>query len=205
MNDQAKRVSPPRRRFLRFSVRGMIVVVLLIGGWLGWFVWSARTQRQAVAAIEKTDGNTVLYDWQWKNGTNLVGGEPWAPKWLLQSLGIDYFNNVAAVCVVSPSEKQLIHVGELRRLQHLTLCEPDMSETSLAHLRGLTKLSQFHLLANHVTDADLAHLEQLTNLPNLSEIALACPQISGSGLAHLKRFRKLSILDLEGTAVTDSD
>ena len=31
-------VSRPWRRFLRFSVRGMIVAVLLVSGWLGWIV-----------------------------------------------------------------------------------------------------------------------------------------------------------------------
>ena len=54
MTDQAKPISRPWRRLLRFSVRGMIVVVLVIGGWLGWIVRTAPTiQREAVAAIEK--------------------------------------------------------------------------------------------------------------------------------------------------------
>jgi TRAP-type C4-dicarboxylate transport system permease small subunit len=39
------------RRWLRFSVRGLIIVVLLIGGWLGWLVRSAHVQRDAVVAI----------------------------------------------------------------------------------------------------------------------------------------------------------
>ena len=34
MTDQANLGSHPWRRFLRFSVRGMIVLVLVIGGWL---------------------------------------------------------------------------------------------------------------------------------------------------------------------------
>ena len=42
MTDQAKPTPRPWRRFLRFSVRGMIVVVLVIGGWLGWVVRSAQ-------------------------------------------------------------------------------------------------------------------------------------------------------------------
>ena len=46
-------VARPWRRFLRFSVRGLIVLVLVIGVWLGWLVRSARIQREAVAAIRK--------------------------------------------------------------------------------------------------------------------------------------------------------
>ena len=67
MTDQARHVSRPWRRFLRFSVRGMIVVVLLIGVWMGWLVRNTRIQREAIAAIRKAGGR-VLYDWQWKNG-----------------------------------------------------------------------------------------------------------------------------------------
>ena len=50
MNDQAKPISRHWRSFLRFSVRGLIVLVLVIGGWLGWIVrthgFSARLWRQ---------------------------------------------------------------------------------------------------------------------------------------------------------------
>jgi hypothetical protein len=31
-------VSRPWRRYLRFSVRGMVIIVLLIGGRFGWIV-----------------------------------------------------------------------------------------------------------------------------------------------------------------------
>ncbi len=64
MTDQAVPVSRPWRRFLRFSVRGMIVVVLLIGIGLGWIVRAirgARIQRDAVLAI-KNAGGFVQYN-----------------------------------------------------------------------------------------------------------------------------------------------
>jgi hypothetical protein len=50
------------RKYVRFSVRGLIVVVLLTGGWLGWIVREAHFQRDAVAAIVKS-GGIVVYDW----------------------------------------------------------------------------------------------------------------------------------------------
>ncbi len=72
MPDQTKPVRRPWRRFLRFSVRGLIVVVLVIGAWLGWLVRSARIQREAVAAIEHARGS-VSYDWEWANGKSIPG------------------------------------------------------------------------------------------------------------------------------------
>ncbi len=64
MTDQPKPITRPWRRFLRFSVRGMIALVLLIGGWLGWIVRDASVQREAVAAIKRAGGLPV---YQWEN------------------------------------------------------------------------------------------------------------------------------------------
>src|SRR5271167_2173291 len=88
--------SRPWRRFLRFSVRGLIVVVLVIGAWLGWLVRSARIQREAVAAIERAGGN-VTFDSGWTENTTNRPREPWAPEWLVDQIGIDYFAHVCAV------------------------------------------------------------------------------------------------------------
>src|SRR5262249_17562117 len=66
MTDQANPASRPWRRFLRFSMRGMIVVVLVIGGGSGWIAQlarQARIQRDAMAAITKV-GGFAFYDWQ---------------------------------------------------------------------------------------------------------------------------------------------
>ena len=38
-----------------------------------------------------------MYDWQWKNGDFDPLGEPWAPKWLVDRIGVDYFGHVVRV------------------------------------------------------------------------------------------------------------
>ena len=65
----------------------MIVLVLVIGGWLGVIVRSARVQRDAVAAIEKAGGE-VHFDWERKNGTVVPGGKPWEPARFVKFLGV---------------------------------------------------------------------------------------------------------------------
>jgi hypothetical protein len=62
MPNQAQPVSRPWGRYLRVSVRGLIVVVLLIGASLGWIVRSAHTQRDAVAPLKRA-GGLVRYEW----------------------------------------------------------------------------------------------------------------------------------------------
>ncbi len=54
-----KAVSRPWQRYLRLSVRSLIVVVVLIGATLGWIARSARLQREAVAAILKAGGHVT--------------------------------------------------------------------------------------------------------------------------------------------------
>ncbi len=135
MFDQAKPVSRPWRRFLRFSVRGLVVVVLLVGGWLGWIVRSARIQRDAVAAIRKVEG-LVDYDWEWCDGNHIPDGKPWAPESLVQLLGVDYFGHVTSVGFGSQeSDATLVHVGCLTQLEELNLNQSSVSDAGLQHLR----------------------------------------------------------------------
>ena len=141
MPDQAKPVSRPWRRFLRFSVRGMIVVVLVIGGWLGWIVRSARIQREAVMAIENA-GGAVSYDWDRISG-NIPAGRPWAPEWLVNLIGVDFFGHVTEALIKQNStvtDGVIATVGCLTRLHDLFLPSTSVSDVGLSHLNGLTNL-----------------------------------------------------------------
>lgn len=54
-----------RSRFVvRFSLRVMMILVLVVGGGLGWIVRHARIQREALAGVKRA-GGTAWYDWQW--------------------------------------------------------------------------------------------------------------------------------------------
>ena len=112
---QANPISRPWRKLLRFSVRVMIVVVLVVGGWLGWFVRSARIQREAVVAIRRV-GGLVSYDFEWKIGKGRVNGEPWAPRCLMEEIGINCFGNAVSVHSGCASEAELIHFTRLNSL-----------------------------------------------------------------------------------------
>ena len=205
MQDQADLASRPWRRYLRFSVRGLIVLVLVIGGGLGWMVRSARIQRGAVAAIERA-GGSVLYDWEWLDGKGqpVRGGEPWAPTWFVDLIGADYFRNVVAVEFLAsstPNDVLIAQVGQLTGLQQSRVFAPSLTDVSLARLEGLTKLFKLRLYGTQVTDAGLAHLKGLTGLDSL---CLEHTHVTDAGLAHLRGLTKLSYLHIGHTAVTDA-
>jgi hypothetical protein len=221
-------VPHPWRRFLRVSVRGLIVFVVVFGAGLGWIVRSAHIQRDAVAAIKKAGGH-VVYSWEWDHGNAILGGRPWAPSWLVESIGVDFFGHVTVVYCIgssSPTDTILAEVGRLNQLQRLSVSNTSViteaergdlnrlanlsilslegtqfTDAGLAHLKGLTNLSTLWIGSHKVTDAGLVQLKGLTNL---SDLSLHCTQVTDAGLVHLKGLTNLSVLGLSSTQVTDA-
>jgi internalin A len=203
MSSQPDPVPHPWRRFLRFSVRGLIVVVLVIGAGLGWIVHVAHVQRDAVAAIKKA-GGTVQYDWESSNGKPVPGGKPWAPRWLVDLIGVDFFGHVTVVSLnfwSNAPDTALVEVRRLNHLQILWLGYASFSDAELVSLKELTNLSVLGVEGTRVTDAGLAALKGLTKL---SDLHLGGTQITDAGLVHLKGLTKLSVLLVDGTRITDA-
>jgi internalin A len=195
--------SRPWRRFLRYSVRVLIVVVLLIGGWLGWIVRSARIQREAVAAIEDAGGG-VAYDWEWNNGKSIPRGKPWAPRRIVDLIGVDYFGHVTKVYLAPSSaahDALMAQVARLTRVQQLELTSRQVSDAGLVHLRGLSNLAELNLWGTPITDAGLVHLKGHTTL---SKLWLGGAQITDVGLSHLTVLASLSESNLADTRVSET-
>lgn len=213
-----------RRRWLRMSVRRLVVIVMMTGGALGWLARSARIQREAVEAIQRA-GGYVTYDWEYKNGESFERSGPRWPKWLVTLLGVAYFGNVTVVQLQSAHSDQELHMvkhfSQLESLilegakitdQGLTVLEGkqclvrlDLSDTrvgdqGLAHVRGLSRLEVVHLDGTDITDEGLARMKGMTGLKTLG---LRGTKVTDGGLAHLKGLSNLTSLDLDGTKITD--
>jgi internalin A len=203
-------------------------LVLLIGGGMGWMVRSARVQRDAVAALERTH-SAVFYNWQRArvgrfSGFKLDAAPPW-PRWLVDRLGVDYFGHVVEV-IFGGADADLAHVRPLGRLESLSIPITSsvtnaglrhleqmiglraldlpfvrMGDAGLRHLKGLTGLRSLGLTGTQVTNAGLEYLE---GLAGLEELFLGHTEIGDAGLAHLGGLTCLRMLDLNTTKVTDS-
>jgi Leucine-rich repeat (LRR) protein len=185
MIDQATPRSLPWRRFLRFSIRGMIFFVLLVGGWLGWRVDKVRRQRHAIAQVEKYNGY-VRFDYEFVDGKEIRDAQPRVPKWLRQNLGDDYFRKVSRVAYVSQplSDATLAPLTDLNAIEELLF----LTERYHGHARvdpppGLERL----------TEAGLARLEGLTRLRRLEFEDM---ELTGSMLRHLNRSAQLEELKI---------
>ena len=156
MTDRASAASRPWRRFLRFSVRGMIVVVLVMGGWLGLLVAKCANPARGgggdseeargfvtydwerVAAIQETRGR-VIFDSDRSDKNLLPVGKPWAPRWLIDIVGVDYFGHVVSVWLPGKTDADNVHVGRLTRLQRLDLHNSYLSDAGMEHLTRLDR------------------------------------------------------------------
>ena len=123
----------PKRRFFRYSLRTLMLVVTLICVWLGITVKRAREQRSAVEAIQKLGGD-VYYEHQFINSN-----DPPGPEWLRQLIGDEYFFSVAIA----------------------RLYGSKVNDTSLASIKRLTDLKWLELHDTHVTDEGVKRLQQV--------------------------------------------
>ena len=87
------------RKYLRISLRTLMVLVLIFAVLLGWQVNKARQRRRVVAAVEKY-GGWVHYDYEFVGGKLTPGQEPWAPRWLRAVLGDEFFRELSYVSLV---------------------------------------------------------------------------------------------------------
>ncbi len=193
-------VSRPWRKYLRFRLRGLIVLVLVIGAALGWIVRSARIQRDAVLAIQGAGGD-VTYDWDWEYATSITAGKPRAPRWLVKLLGVDFFGHVTNVSRLIATDTSIVHVGSLAELEGLSLVGSPVGDIGAAHFQGLTKLRTLELRGTKVTDVGLKHLNGLTAL---NYLGLNSTPITDRGLVHLKGLSDLAYLNIHGTQITDA-
>jgi hypothetical protein len=197
---RATQPARPRRRWLRFSLRTLLVVVTLVAVAVAYWVNGAQRQRRAVAAIQAVGGE-VGYDYTDVTKPAVDGKLP-GPDWLCALLGVDYFDDVTYVVVPqSAGDETVTLLSGLTHLEILHLSETQITDASMAHLAGLTHLEVLHLNGTRVTNAGLVHLRGLRRLWVLS---LDNTGVDDAGLSHLGDLPELFELDLTGTKVTDA-
>jgi hypothetical protein len=128
----------PRRRWIQFSLRTLMLIMFLLGiglSWMAAWIQRARQQKEVVEAIAEL-GGWVCYDCDFDEF-----GEPSAPA--------------------EPSRLAWLH--SLFR-EDLDLSDTRVSDTGLAHLKGLTQLQHLDLRDTQVTDAGITALQMA--LPN---------------------------------------
>ncbi len=178
----AQPITRSSRRPFRFSVRALVVVVIVVGIGLGWIVHRAHLQRDTVATIKST-GGSVTYEWEWNGKTAIPGARPWAPRLLVDFIGVDYFGRVSDVYISRGTDAVMAQVACLNRIERLQMWESPVTDAGLSHLRRLSELSALNVGDTRITDAGLVHLK---GLKKLSLLCVPGRTVTDAGLNELK-------------------
>ncbi len=177
----------PLRMRPRLSVRGLLFVIVVIACGLAWVARVIRTgedQRRHVAAIYRA-GGWVVYDSEWTDDSLAAILKPKWPKWMVDSLGHDYFDNVVFVNLHDRgNDAVMADVGRLSHLKQISRTGPHVSDVGIAHLRKLGSLQLLSLRNSQVTDAGI---EQLMSMTSLKWLNLSKTKVSDAGASQLER------------------
>ena len=213
MSDKAKKL---RRPYLQFSLRTLLLLVLVLGGLLAWKVNMAKKQKASVAWVREI-GGSVLYDYEVdENGNAYNNPKPPAPPWLIDQLGIDFFDEVVSVNLTNRKLRDLTPLQGLKSVQWLRLAYTELSD--LSPLAGLTDMRNLDLDGTEVSDlspltgmADLRRLNidhtPVSDLKPLAEMThlegFYCQHTSVSDLSPLASNTGMLSLNLTGSQVSD--
>jgi hypothetical protein len=187
------------RRWVQFSLRTLLVFMLLVTIGCGWFarkLYKARQQRQAVATIIGMGGG-VRYDFE---------QDPVKVKrkagWLVNLLGQDFFQDVVSASVgANVTQEVLTRLDWLHHLNQLGFRDSSIYDGDLSHLHQWPELQYLYLSGTEITDAGLKYVERCSNLICLD---VSETKITDVGLKSIQRLARLERLRLGATKITDS-
>lgn len=206
-NPGMNRPPPRRRRLWQFSLRTLLIGMVLVSaavGLIGIRMQRARRQEAAATAIQQI-GGSALYEVASKR-----------PPWSLPSdlarpwLGDDFFDSVVEVEVdLKPADttaRQLAiwnAIGDFPQLQKLRVDYPQRYPRSRFNIGPIRRLSNLRQLK--IRDALIAgdDLLPLARMPALEMLDLSHNQVGDGAWRHLASIPKLHTLKALYSFVTD--
>jgi len=168
--------SKPKRRWYQFSLRTLLLVMLVfvVGvGWLSILEWRKAQDQRVLAHLSMGQDMVAEYEW----------------------------GRVHKLTLRNPTRDDLTQLEHLRSLRRLHLTGSGMTDASIEPLKDLPRLHDLSLGATELTDAGLEHITSLTRLRFLS---LSSRKVTDEGLKQLKGTRRLRSLVLHNSQVTDA-
>ena len=210
----------PIRRWLRFSLRGMLLWTTVLALWLGHWLHQVKVQRSAVQTVQRLRGS-VRYDFepdamqrvQHEMATQraiamglpaprLAAPKAPGPDWLRRTLGSDMFETLEDVHL-GPAwnlkDADLGRIFRVKTIRRVSASFTNVGDESLPHLGSLADLEILHLSGTRVTDDGLRHL---TRLKHLRILGLSHCAITDDGIEYLLQMTNLESLEIGQTQMS---
>jgi len=205
-----------KRRWMRVSLRTFLVFVTLVGVGLGAWIIPSLSQRQSVRGIENMGGEVVYNN----DLVDPVTGDPISqlrpPKWLVETLGIDFFYSVTDVRVSgfrwrkNPPPFELdgfvSHLERLPKCRSLNLSMVGLLDDDIAKLAPLAgqleSLSIREVWPGNARGPGLVHIK---DWPHLKSLAFRCRYFESLDLTSLSTCPKLEELSLGNGRLEEKD
>lgn len=224
--DNNTKPASPRRRWYQFSLRTLLVLMLVLPIGLGWYAHARNKslkQWEAVRALRAAGEKLrALRDDELLEGEQAILP---APAWQ-KAMGVDLpqelkvflsryskFTDAEAAHLAELPQVTIIQVrGETTdkgtalitkrpKLECLTLNSPHLTDESLKILADFRDLEVLDIRTAPITDQGLAYF---SNHPKLTFLAVDSPLITDKGLASVATCAKLEQLFLQSNEITDA-
>jgi hypothetical protein len=198
-------VAPSRRSILRFTVRALLIAIVVFGAVLGLRLQVTRRQDAAVRTIRALGGK-VYYAYQTtRDSTGRTVYNPSAPTpypdWC-RVVGEQLFPP-RVTCVglrdTQADDSDLRLLADLPHVTSLDLTNTRITDRGLVHLSHLP-LQSLSLTSTRVTDHGMILLRHLP----LEALALWKTDIGDEGVHHLRGLTTLKNMVLDETRITDA-
>jgi len=206
--------SRPRRRWWSLSIRSLMLLVLIVGGVIGWEMNRVNRIRRAVAVLVRNPDDPpdfrptsetislTIGDAPSRNSVTFATVQsPWIPDWLRATLGDEHFPRVVKLVLArSPSATDWDAIAALGSVRTLNLTYIPLKDADLALLPVCADLRELSLFGTGITDGAMASVGTLRNLRTLD---LRMTKVTPGGLAPLANLTQLEELELSSGAGTD--
>lgn len=213
----------PRFRRLRFSLRFLLLAVVLLSCWLAVTANRVHRKRLAVDTLRRLDA-TFWYDYQrsashdedvffgeTRTGATFIGYGALDPRnecpgtrWIRRVIGDDFFRELYSVDLSrkSVSTEDLRSVNAVGTLAILNLTRSQVTDEALKMVADHRTLRVLILDGTGVSDAGLKHIRGLSQLRSLS--LNDCWQVTDAAVDDLNALTELRALQTTGTRISDA-
>ena len=134
------------RRFSKnFSLRTLMASITICCLLVGWYVVRSQNQRACVKSIIE-NGGRVIYSYPYKNAKFDAQAKPPGPKWLRDSLGIEFLDRVCGIDFSNQNISELPDLANVSGIQTLWLRNTNLDDSTFAskltELENLSPISK---------------------------------------------------------------